>query len=256
MAEPTSVPNSPTTHPLTPSSAYTTPMMPSISPSQILSLKLSDDNYMLWKAQLLPFLRGHNLYGFVDGSFSAPEVFDEMSQPNPAYSVWHQNDQSVMSLLISSLSESVMAHVLEATTSREVWQILEDMFSANSQARVMQLFFQLTTLKKGAESVAIYYRRAKLLVDTLAMAGKLVPSSEFIVFLLAGLGSDFDSVVTSITTQAVPLSPAQVYSHLLTHESRINHQLKDLTSSGDLSANFSSRQPVFTPNRGRGISRG
>lgn len=33
-------------------------------------IKLTSTNNLFWKIQLLPFLRGQNLLGYVDGSFS------------------------------------------------------------------------------------------------------------------------------------------------------------------------------------------
>ncbi|XP_012840817.1 PREDICTED: uncharacterized protein LOC105961120 [Erythranthe guttata] len=236
-----------------PSSTPAPPSLP--SSSSLVSIKLSDDNYLLWRAQLLPYLKGHNLFRFVDGTIHPPPILDPDSNPNPDYSIWLQQDQSVMSILISSLSESVIAHILDATTSREVWTILETLFAASSQANIMQTLFQLSTLKKGSDSISVYYRRAKLLMDSLAMAGKVISPSEFVVFLLAGLGQDYDSIVTSITTRADSLSPAQVYAHLLNHESRISHQIRNLTANTEFSANNSIRQsPQFQ--RGRGFHRG
>lgn len=69
------------------------------------------------------------------------------------------------------------------------------------------------------------------------MASKTLSSSEFITFLLAVLGTDYDSIVTSITTHVDFLTPAQVYSHLLTHESRLTHQSIGLMASPEFSAN-------------------
>lgn len=40
-----------------------------------VSIKLTATNYLFWRAQLVPFLRGQNLYGFVDGSNACPPEF-------------------------------------------------------------------------------------------------------------------------------------------------------------------------------------
>lgn len=68
-----------------------------------------------------------------------------------------------MSVLISSLFETLIAHVLEASSSREVWDILEELFVKKLQASIMQVQLQLTNRKKGSDSIAKYYRHAKLL---------------------------------------------------------------------------------------------
>lgn len=87
------------------------------------------------------------------------------------------------------------------------------------------------------------------------MTGKTLSSFEFITYLLAGLGSDNESVVTSITTRADPLTTPQVYSHLLIHEARLTHQNHNLTISVELSANDISKTFIGNGSRGRGYPR-
>lgn len=61
-------------------------------------------------------------------------------ETNLAYERWLQQDQMVLSTILSSLSENVLAQVLLLTTAREVWQALDRMFSSgSSRARVMQI---------------------------------------------------------------------------------------------------------------------
>lgn len=131
--------------------------------SHLLTVKLNHDNYLLWKAQL-PYLRHHNLFRYIDGLIPTPQLFDDsLTKQQALFTTWKQQDQVLMSILISSLSENLIAHVLEATSSHEVWEILEELFSAKTQARTMQVHFQLATLKKGSETIAKYYQCAKLL---------------------------------------------------------------------------------------------
>ena len=173
--------------------------------SNLVTVKLNHDNYLIWKLQITAYFRGQNLFGFLDGSSPAPSI-DTTDKPTPDFLAWQQQDQAVTSVLLSSLSETLIAHVLSATSSRAIWLILEELFAAKSQARIMQLHYQLATLKKGSDSVAEYYQKAKFLCDTLAAAGKSLPPIEFITYLLTGLGTDFDSLVTCITTRVDPLS--------------------------------------------------
>lgn len=35
----------------------------------LLIIKLTRDNYLLWKAQVVPYLKGLQLYGYMDGSY-------------------------------------------------------------------------------------------------------------------------------------------------------------------------------------------
>lgn len=82
----------------------------------------------------------------------------------------------------------------------------------------MHLQYQLATFKKNNDSISTYYQKAKLLADTLATAGKPLCMSKFTTFLLAGLGREYDSLVTSITTHLDPLFFEEIFGFLLTHE--------------------------------------
>ena len=74
----------------------------------------------------------------------------------------------ILSAIISSPSEKILAHMVKFTTSRDVWKALECMFTSQSEARTMQIHYQLTTLKKGNSSIADYFHQFTTLVDTLA----------------------------------------------------------------------------------------
>ena len=88
----------------------------------------------------------------------------------------------------------------------------------------MQIHYQLATLKKGNSSIADYFHQFKTLVDILAATAQPLNDFELVSFLLASLGSNYDSFVTSMTTRVDPLSIKEPYGHLLAHELRLEHQ--------------------------------
>ena len=88
----------------------------------------------------------------------------------------------------------------------------------------MQIHYQLATLKKGNSSIADYFHQFTTLVDTLAATAHALNDFEIISFLLTGLGSKYNSFVTSVTTRVDPLSINELHGHLLAHELRVKHQ--------------------------------
>ncbi|KAM2263762.1 hypothetical protein FF2_039442 [Malus domestica] len=40
--------------------------------SHLISVKLSETNFLVWESQVKPFLLGQNLWLFVDGSYACP----------------------------------------------------------------------------------------------------------------------------------------------------------------------------------------
>jgi hypothetical protein len=82
---------------------------------------LNPDNYLLWKSQVLPVMRGYDLIGFIDGSHSSPPsiiVTDGVYSVNPTYIRWHQQNQLNLAWLFNSISASGLAQMLNATTSQ------------------------------------------------------------------------------------------------------------------------------------------
>jgi hypothetical protein len=61
-----------------------------------------------------------------------------------------------------------------------------------------------------------------MLAHTLVASDEPLKSSEFVSYLLAGLNSEYDPLVTSITTRVDLLSIEELYGYLLTYEQRIN----------------------------------
>jgi hypothetical protein len=62
---------------------------------QVISLKLTNTNYLYWRMQMLPYLLGQGVFGFVDGSNTYPSSHvlarDGISlQVNPLFLRWKQ----------------------------------------------------------------------------------------------------------------------------------------------------------------------
>lgn len=60
---------------------------------------------------------------------------------------------------------------------------------------------QLSTIQKNELSVIDYFRRVKRLVDTMAAIGRRLEDEELLAYMLQGLSSDYDPLITSITTR-------------------------------------------------------
>uniref|UniRef100_A0A2N9EFQ8 Retrotransposon Copia-like N-terminal domain-containing protein n=1 Tax=Fagus sylvatica TaxID=28930 RepID=A0A2N9EFQ8_FAGSY len=181
----------------------------SLTPIQhLITIKLNRDNYLLWKAQIVPYLKGQHLFGFIDGSLPSPPSIlslpsTDVAQPllNPAFLTWQSQDQMILSALISSLFETILAYMVKCTTSR------------------VKSGLPLS----GDSSIADYYHCFTHLIDTLVAIDQPLPHHKSLSFLLAGLGADYDSLVTSVQTQLTPIALEDLYSHLLSHELRLSH---------------------------------
>jgi hypothetical protein len=81
--------------------------------------KLSRENFILWKAQVMPSIRGANLVAILTGKSPAPAqtmevIKDDKSKQivlNPEYEMWMVQDQRLLAYIFNSLSAEVLAQV-------------------------------------------------------------------------------------------------------------------------------------------------
>ncbi|KAF5469002.1 hypothetical protein F2P56_013107 [Juglans regia] len=225
----------------------------------LVTIKLTKDNFLLWRAQILPYLRGQQLIGYVDGTIPCPPPTIQITSkeddiiktsPNPEFSQWYNQDQVILGALMSSLSESIITHMVGLETSKDVWCALERMFSNHARARVVGIRLELSTLKKGNMSMSDYYQRIKTSADTLAAVGEPLRDSEFLTYILAGLDSSYNSIVMSISTRVDQFSLEDAYAHLLSFELRLEQQNSALDIAIG-SANVATRNDHSRGNGGR-----
>jgi hypothetical protein len=177
--------------------------------------------------------------------------------------LWYQRDHLIISVLVSRLSDSYVSHAIGCTISHALWESLEKMFASQAHARIMQVHFQLATLKKGNSSITDYFHKLKIVNDTLAACGQPLNDFEVVSFLLAGLGSEFHPLVTSLTTRIDPISDNDIYGLLLGHEMRLEQQ-KATTDLSNATVHVTARNTShsgqrdrsFNAARGRGFPNG
>jgi len=119
---------------------------------QVISLKLTNTNYLYWRIQMLPYLLGQGVFGFVDGSNTCPSTHvlahDGISlQVNPLFQTWKQQDQLILSALLSSLSIEVLHLVVGCQSACSAWGTLERALASTSNSRIMQLHGSLQDLR-------------------------------------------------------------------------------------------------------------
>lgn len=130
--------------------------------THLVTVKLTDSNYLLWCSQMKPFLIGQNFWRFIDGSYPQPPEF---FFPNIEYFSWHRTDQTLINLINATLSELILGMVVGLHTSCAIWTCLEHHFSQQSVANASTLQFRLlyllsshTRTEWSNASTAVYLR--------------------------------------------------------------------------------------------------
>jgi hypothetical protein len=128
----------------------TTPLL-----SYVIAEKLTKTNYSLWKAHVIPILRGAQLQGYLDDikvasdkmieSMAIREKVEATQEVNTQYIQWSVMEQQVLSFLLMSMTKKGMAQVVGCSTPNEVWTLLEQTYASRSKAWVVNICMTLTT---------------------------------------------------------------------------------------------------------------
>jgi len=143
--------------------------------------KLSRTNYVLWRTQIIPQLRGAGVFDYVDATHPEPAQLlvttkegKETSTPNPLHPIWVREDQQVLGYLLSNLTKEVLLTVTTVTTAGALWTTLAGMYSLQSVSRINNIRTSLINAQKGNLSVASYFATMRGYADELAAAGKAI----------------------------------------------------------------------------------
>ncbi|KAK1666941.1 hypothetical protein QYE76_055100 [Lolium multiflorum] len=153
---------------------------------------LTRDNALIWKALVVPALRGACVLDLVEGEDKAPDKVLETEDSNgkkvtiqnPNYASWIARDQQVLRCLLNALSPDVLAHVIGLETSAEMWEALNSHVSASSKSRVQHLRTTLVETKKNTMSAEKYFSKMKTIAQELAAAGKPIDDDELVCRLI------------------------------------------------------------------------
>ncbi|XP_010424111.1 PREDICTED: uncharacterized protein LOC104709152 [Camelina sativa] len=128
-----------------------------LSISQVVTLKLTESNYLQWKTQFESFLSPQMLLGYVNGSLPHPASTSSVTraagvteEPNPEFQKWVRNDQLVMAWILGSLSETAIRDVYGLQYAQEYGRTMEDYLSELNQVfdQLDSIGFPMTDLKK------------------------------------------------------------------------------------------------------------
>ncbi|PON92317.1 hypothetical protein TorRG33x02_119460, partial [Trema orientale] len=148
----------------------------------------------------------------------------QLGNLNPEFTAWIRQDQILVSWLLGSITESILAQMVDCNNAAEVWGALERIFSSQSKAKIMQYKLWIQSLKKGGLSMREYLVKMKTYANILASVGHIVTEEDQILYILIGLSSDYYSLVVSVTSRVEPYRLQDVTALLLAHENRLEQQ--------------------------------
>ena len=90
-------------------------------------------------------IKGYRLANFILESGPFLEFLEECETKviNPTYAIFERQDNLLISWLLASISPEMLSQLIGCDTAREVWKIVEQIFSFQLKAKVMQYKFKL-----------------------------------------------------------------------------------------------------------------
>ena len=168
-----------------------------------IPIKLTRENFLLWKTQLFPILNYNDLAHILTQDPQVPTATNSGDDiiVNPAYQAWRKKDPQVLSILVPSLSENILSCVVGKTTSKEAWDALNKHCSSSNPSRIMHLQNRLHNSSKSTRSITKYVQDIRRTCDELTTVGYPVQESVSIYALLRGLGPTYSAFNLGITSK-------------------------------------------------------
>ncbi|KAL5758053.1 hypothetical protein ACOSP7_020664 [Xanthoceras sorbifolium] len=177
-------------------------------------VKHDQDIYIHWKAQVLPVIQAYELDDFILGLKPIPPKFVEICSSNgekevvenKKYKLRMRSDKLLLCWLYSTIRPNIIGKITNCVTSQEVWSVLENLFSQQSRAKVLQLKQELQNVIKGNLKVSEFMLKVKALGDGLKAAGETVKDQDLVLHILNGIGHDYDHVAIFISSKKQSMS--------------------------------------------------
>ena len=97
-----------------------------VSFTHSFSVKLDNNNFLIWKQQVVFAIKGYGLQRFVFFESAIPPRFllkedAQAKNVNKAFVEWEQQNQLLLSWMLSSIFEKVLPGLVGSETSFQVW---------------------------------------------------------------------------------------------------------------------------------------
>ncbi|VFQ63816.1 unnamed protein product, partial [Cuscuta campestris] len=154
-----------------------------VAGSKHFPIKLTKTNFLVWRQQVHSTLVGLDLLALVNGTAATPDRFLDAGskKPNPAYMLWHRQDQILLGAILGSLSKSVQPLISLATTAHEAWTQLTTHLASMSRGRVLSIKAQLAENPRGSRSIEEFMSDMTTISDELALAGSPVDPDDLLM---------------------------------------------------------------------------
>ena len=99
-------------------------------------LKLAEENFLLWKQQVLATIDGLMLLTFLNDSQVLynflPTTDGSSPQTNPNFLLYQQRDNLIVAWMLASMTNPFLTKMVGLQSSSQIWQTLRTHFASNT----------------------------------------------------------------------------------------------------------------------------
>lgn len=207
------------------------------STAQFRVEKLVGTNYKYWKICMEAFLQGQALWELVGADAEIPADTPENAESRRR---WKIKCGKALFSLRTSISKEFIDHVHDSSL-KEVWEMLESLFTKKNAARLQLLDNELAILKQGSMSFSRYFLRIKSICSEISEidADEKISEARLRRYLVCGL-KEYGPFVTSIQGWSTQPSIQELENFLSNQEALAKQMAKSFESDAVL---FSKGKP-------------
>ena len=175
-------------------------------------------NYRTWKFSMRMVLQAKDLWEIVDGEEEKPEAEKQGA-------AWEKRARKALALISLSVTAAEQEHIIDCTTPKEAWDILEKLYEGKGRNRksmlLRELFRESLERSKGMDR---YLRSIKEKVSELSKIGTTLDKDVKLAIVFNGLPEDYRYLVVALESQELDkIDFDELTARLLEEEARINN---------------------------------
>lgn len=212
------------------------------------------ENWLLWKFQVQVILKSAEAWELVNKDHKPPDPIPpeapeaDKKKFEEEMRKWNKKDVLAQKIIVTTMTEQPMTHILNLKTSPEMWDKLIAIYEQKSDATAHLLKKTWYKLEKDpAHDLATHIACIENLAHRLNAIGDKIDDKDIIMKILLTLPTSYDYFVTSWeSTHADEKTRENLTSRLLIEEMRMNQRSADAnalaanTSRGKEIRNFKS----------------
>lgn len=195
------------------------------------------ENYLAWRVQMADILVNQDLMKYADGTSTVPA-------DAALAETWNTKDRKALTSIRLRVSSSMISHIMGATTSKDAWDTLKNVF--NTQGPLAKILARRKLLRYAVEeggTMEEEVRNMRKLKEELTLLGATVTDDEFSLTILTALPASWDPFISSMGS-TIP-SSSEIIGRILAEDARRKDRQEPTTALIAKSGRQPSRKPKF-----------